>query len=273
MLGLVLLLQVGTPAPPAPPPAPPAEPPGAVTAPTPPGPPGWGPPYGPPPGYGPGYPPPGYGPGYPPAEGPPAQPVPDEDAGVVHWFMRLGLGGGPAGFSRQTTLLALEGYGGGKVWATLDGAYMPHERIGIGAFMGLNSRSSEPNTSGYYGRAPTLQDVAYFFGAQAPVLIVGSRDVALHVTPRIGFVSGRLAFEEDSSEYPVAYGSTALAPVVETPFQNGVLWGAELSLTSFTYHVGVALGLLRGVVGPTGDLGENHDHGGLYIMAEGSIDG
>ncbi|MBI4951284.1 MAG: hypothetical protein HY908_04570 [Myxococcales bacterium] len=270
MLGLVLLLQVGTPAPPAAPPAAPTDPLGAAPAPAlppggPPGPPGWGPPYAPPPGYGPGYPPP---------EGAPAPPpVPDADAGIVHWFLRLGLGGGPAGFSPQTTLLALEGYGGGKVWATLDGAYMPHERIGIGAFMGLNSRSSEPSTSGYYRSAPTLRDVAYFFGAQAPVLIVGSRDVALHATPRIGFVSGRLAFEEDSSEYPVAYGSAALAPVAETPFQNGVLWGAELSLTSFTYHVGVALGLLRGVVGPTGDLGANHDHGGLYFLAEGSIDG
>ena len=282
MIGLVLLLQGGTPAPSPPAPDPGAElgAPEARPQPTPdwaapnPGQPNWqaaaDPPSAPsnPPSAGWLQPPFGYA-GY----GGMAGATPDAVERVTRWFLRLQVGGGPPGLAPESTLLALEGYGGAKLWAMIDGGYMIHERIGVAAWMGMNYRRSAPRTAGTSTApsrtAPALVDVAYFVGAEAPILVVGTPELAFRATPRLAFVSGQLGFEAA----PDLYGFVNPEQDATAPFQNGALWGVELSLTSFIYHIGGSIGLLRGVVGPTGDLGRDHDHGGFYVTLDGAIDG
>ncbi len=158
---------------------------------------------------------------------------------------------GTAGFSEHNSLLSTAGYGGVKMWFTLDGAYMLHRRFGLGLWTGLNLRSSFPN------RGPSLSESAYFVGVQAPVLLVGKRAYSLHITPRLGFASGQLELDNDK----------------DAKFQNTAMFGAAVSFTSFTYHIGGSVSLMRAPTGPPGELGRDHDYGGFYVSLGGTIDG
>jgi hypothetical protein len=255
MLPLLVAMQVGQPDPGAaaqPPPPPPAQQqqsPQQV-------PPGYTQQY--PPGYAPQYPqqyPQGYPQQYPYAYGypyaqpekqrPPKKPEPDRP---VSWFVRAAIGVGPPGFSEQTSLLRLEGYGGAKFWATADGGWMFHENAGVGAWGALSLWSSSP------GLSPELSENAYFLGGEIP-LKLGSRDFSLVLAPRVGWGTGQLELLGDAS------------------FQHAFAFGADLGLTSFKYHLGGHIGILRAAVSPPGRIGRDHDYGGLYFLVGGSIDG
>lgn len=230
----------------------PAPPPGYAPAP----PPGYAP--APPPGYAP-YPYPYYPPYYPygpppypgaqPPQPPAPPPPPPEPERDVTWFVRLGLGMGPTAFSEQTDLLRLEGYGGVKLWAALDGGYLFHPNIGVGAWAAISRWSSSP-----YEQAPALGETAYFIGGEVPIRL-GSRAVGVLLAPRIGFSSGEQSLGGDA------------------PFQDALSIGAELSLISFKYHIEGSIGFLRASVPPPGELGRAHDLGGLYFLFGGVIDG
>jgi hypothetical protein len=166
-------------------------------------------------------------------------------------FVRLELGLGPAGFSENTALLDDMGYGGVKLWTTLDGAYMFHPNVGAGLWMGLNRRGASPQ-----GRA-SLNEVAYFIGAQLPVKLVGKRALALHLTPRAGFASGDVTIDNG----------------IESEAQGAFIWGGGLNLNSFKYHIGGGVSLMRAVREIQSPLALDHDYGGLYFHFGGTVDG
>jgi len=161
------------------------------------------------------------------------------------------MGFGTAGFSEHNSLLSTAGYGGVKMWFTIDGAYMLHRHFGLGLWTGMNLRKSHPNSG------PSLSENAYFVGLQAPILIAGKRAYALHITPRLAFATGQLELDNDK----------------DAKFQNTAMWGGAVSFTSFTYHVGGSLGLMRAQTGPPGEIGRDYDYGGFYVALEGTIDG
>ena len=188
----------------------------------------------------------GYPYGYPPREARPAKkPVVDRP---VTWFVRAGVGVGTPGFSEQTSLLRLEGYGGAKFWAAADGGWMFHENVGIGAWGALSLWSSSP------GNSPALSENSYFLGPEVP-LKLGSRSISLVLAPRIGWGTGQLEVLGDA------------------PFQHAFAFGADLGVTSFRYHLSGHMGILRAVVDRPGAIARDHDHGGLYFLVGGSIDG
>lgn len=205
---------------------------------------GWGQPYYPQP-----Y-------GYPPVA---AQPTPPEveqpDAAAeqddVGFFARLNLGFGTPGFSGNTSLLSTEGYSGFKLWTTLDMAYMFHRRIGAGVWFGLNRRASAPDVG------PALNESAYFVAAEAPIVLVGSRTFALHVTPRLGYAAGKV--EVDTAADGV--------------FQHAFMWGGAIDAITFKYHMCGGIALMRAETGPPGEAGRDHDYGGFYVTLGGTIDG
>lgn len=171
----------------------------------------------------------------------------------MHGFGRLELGLGTHGFSANTSLLSDVGYGGVKFWATVDGAYMFHEHIGAGIWLGLNRRTAGPTLG------PDLEETTFFIGAQAPILIFGARLFALHVVPRVGFASGQIELDDANG--------------VDAEYQNAVIWGGGITATTFKYHLGTTMGLLRAVVDPPGEAGRDHDFGGLYWTLGGTFDG
>lgn len=260
---LVLVMQLS--GAPQQPPAAPAAPPPLVAPPQPPAPPpGYSPqpgpayapqyapaPYAQPYPYGPqpypyGSQPYPYAYGQPSAAPPPRKPeAPDRD---VSWFVRLDIGIGPPAFSSETSLLHLEGYGGPKVWGFVDGGYLFHRNVGIGAWGSLASWSSHPSN------APGMAENSYFIGGEIPV-VLGSRAFSFVAAPRLGYATGQIAFT----------GSTS--------FQSALGLGLDLSATSFKYHVSGSLGFLRAAVSPPGEVGRNHDYGGLYVAIGGTIDG
>ena len=215
---------------------------------------GWGQPHYPQPSY-----------PYPPGPTPPAATAPaavgqkpetgalpsggqGEDVGL---FARLNLGLGPPGLSGNTSLLRTEGYGGIKLWTTLDAAYMFHRHVGAGVWFGLNRRASAPEIG------PSLNEVSYFVAAQAPIMIVGSRAFALHVTPRIGYAAGKVELDT----------------AAESDFQHSVIWGGAIDAISFKYHVTGGIALMRAETGPPGEAGRDHDYGGFYVTLGATIDG
>jgi hypothetical protein len=237
MLPLLVAMQVAQPDPGAAPPqgAPPPPPPAVAPQPYP-------YPYGYPYGYP--YPPPYAPPEATPAK-PPRKPVPDRP---VHWFARVAVGLGPPGFSEQTSLLRVEGYGGAKFVATLDGGWFFHENVGVGAWSALGLWASSP------GESPELTENAYFLGAELP-LKLGSRSVSLVLAPRLGWGAGQQEMLGDAS------------------FQHTIAFGGDLSVTTFKYHLSGHVGFLRAAVGPPGAAGRDHDYGGLYFLFGGTIDG
>jgi hypothetical protein len=223
-------------------------------------PPGWNPgtptpyPYGPPPGYAPAPPgygaPPAYGYGYPPpAYAPPASPPKkSEPDRPVHAYGRVALGLGPPAFSDETRILHLEGYQGAKLWVMLDGAYFVHPNIGLGVFGTFTSWTSSP------GDAPGLSELAFSGGGQIPIKF-GTRAISFVAAPRIGFAAGKLDLGGGGS------------------FQPAFAFGVDLGVVSFKYHVGGSVGIMRAAVPPPGEVGRDHDYGGLYLAIGGTFDG
>ena len=234
-----------------PPPAYPTPPPGYEPAPQP-YPWGYGPPPGQPasPGY---YPPaPGYGqpapPGYYP---PPPEQRPRPEHAPPTWFIRGQIALGTPGFSTETSLLRLEGYGGAKFWFELDGGYYPRfasGNVGVGLWAALSYWSSKAGDS-----APKLQELSYFIGPEIP-LRFGSRAIAFFAAPRLGLAVGKLDF-----------GGAA-------PSQTAFAYGAQLGAVSSLAHVTFALNLLRATVGPPGAVGRDHDLGGFSFSIGGLFD-
>ena len=168
------------------------------------------------------------------------------------FFWRLELGVGPRGFGPNNALLDKVGFPAVKSWFVMDGAYMISQRWGLGVWGGLNRRSSASNAS-----SVGLNAVAYFIGAEAPVALWGQHDISLHVTPRVGFLSGEVALDNAR----------------ETEAQQTAIFGAALSMQSFLYHFGGTIAYTYAPAGSPGELGGNHDFGGLYFALTGSIDG
>ena len=236
MLPLWMAMQVAQATPSAAPPPPPPPPP--ATAPY---------PYGYPYPYGPyGYP---YGYGYPAPEArPPPKPKPAVPDRPVSWFVRMCIGLGPPGFSAETKLLRVEGYGGAKLWGMADGGWLFHENVGVGGWAAFSFWSSSP------GEAPQLTENAYFLGGEVP-LRLGSRAISLVLAPRIGFATGQLELLGDAA------------------FQQALAFGADLGVTTFKYHLTGHVGILRAATGPPGEVGRDHDFGGLYFVFGGTFDG
>ena len=166
----------------------------------------------------------------------------------MRWFVRLSMGMGPPGFSPQTELMKLDGYGAVKLWAELDGGYLFHPNIGVGAWAAISRWSSSPDG------APALGETAYFIGGELP-LRFGSRTAAVVLAPRLGFCSGSMDLG----------GSV--------PSQHALAFGGELGVISFKYHLSASVGYLRASVPPPGELGRDHDLGGLQVLVGGTIDG
>jgi hypothetical protein len=240
-------LAVSPPPPPGLPPPPP-PPSSALPPPPPPAPPapGYPPGYGYPPAYG--YPPYGYPPPPPPLEPPGEARERAEPDRAPHWFARLDIGLGPPGYSDETTTLALEGYGGTKLWGLVDGAYMLNHVLGVGGFAGFNYLTNTPQY------APQLSETAYFIGGEVPIL-VGSRGVGLLLAPRLGYAAGNLHTS-----------GTA-------PFEPALAWGAEASLVSFKYHFELTVGYLRMLTDAGGQIDRSIDFGGLHFLIGGTFDG
>ena len=206
------------------------------------------------------------------ASAPPAAPDIAPDREEVHWFARIGIGLGPRGMASNNALLDAIGYPSVKMWAELDGAYMFHRRIGVGLWMGMNRRSSQPKQTNPNTQPPCittpcptfsveqgarLNAVSYFIGAEVPILLWGPRDYAFELVPRGGFLSGQL--EIDNEE--------------DAPFQKTGIFGGALTFNSFTYHVGASVAYTYAPVSSLSQLGRTHDYGGFYFMLQGSIDG
>lgn len=183
---------------------------------------------------------------------PPAQrPPPPVEEREVTWWARFELGFGTYGFSENSELLTQMGYAGLKTWATIDAAWMFHRRIGGGLLVGMNRRSSQPES------APDLNVASYFVTAQIPILLGGNRVWAFYVTPRGGYAAADLEFDND----------------VSTELQHTGTFGGALSFQSFKYHLGSSVGFMHTPTGALGDAGRSMDFGGLYFTLGGTIDG
>lgn len=233
-----------------------APPPGTAAPAPPPGypPPGYAPgypPYGHPPGYPsyppypfyPPYPPPGYGPR--PAETPPPKPAPERQ---VRWFLRGSVGWGFVSlFSEQARALRELGHGGLRFAGFLDGGYFLGPNVGLGLF-GAYSFGGD---SGELGR---LEEEAVFIGGQLP-LKFGGRSFAFLATPRLGFATGEQSFTGDAEN------------------QHTVVLGLDLSLVSFSAHLGGGFGVHYAPVGPPGGVGRDHNLGSFMFVLGGLLDG
>ncbi|MSP24561.1 MAG: hypothetical protein EXR75_05230 [Myxococcales bacterium] len=163
----------------------------------------------------------------------------------------------------------------------MDGAYAVHSRVGVGLWFGLSRGASRRGGDyRFNGYSPELvvEEAAYFAAAQLPVRVWGDRDLAIELVPRAGFATGSLELSHDAENNDVpqsiASGGTTSGPVSKNaPAQNTVVFGAAITLTSYTYHLGLDTGLLFAPVGPPGELARAHDFGGFYFAFGGTIDG
>jgi hypothetical protein len=166
-------------------------------------------------------------------------------------YARAQLGFGPPAFSQETSLLRLEGYGGGKLWLEIDGGYMTSlagRHVGGGLWCAVGRWVSPRG-----GSAPPLRETDYLVGLEIPVRF-GSRDIALLATPRVG----------------IAHGSIDLGG--DARLQSGFVWGAQASAVSSRYHLSASATFLSAVVAPPGEVGRPHDLGGLYFSVGGLLD-
>jgi hypothetical protein len=248
----------------APPLAPTSSSPGLQPAPGPPAPPAVAGSAGaypaPPPGYETGPQPYPYGYGTPPSQpypygyGPPGYappPPPPPARGPATWLVRAQIALGPPGFSEQTGLLRLEGYGGAKFWAEIDGGYFPRfasGNVGFGLWAALSYWTSSSGDG-----APRLEELSYFVGPELP-LRFGPRELAFFFAPRVGVAVGSQSFGGDA------------------PTQTGFAWGGQLGAVSSVAHLTFGINLLRAVIGPPGEVGRPHDLGGFYFSIGGLFD-
>lgn len=186
-----------------------------------------------------------------------APPPPDEDR-EMKWFARFEMGFGGRGLLDNNRLLTEVGYASFKFWAGFDGAYMVHPRIGIGGFLGMNRRASDPD-----GPTRSINTYSLFGGAQAPIHIWGERAYTFHVTPRLGLLGGSVSSEAFSLDDEDAGGHA----------EYTAIFGALASFQSFTYHLGVSAGWLFAPAGRPGEAGRAHDFGGLFLGINATLDG
>jgi hypothetical protein len=191
---------------------------------------------------------------FPPAQ-PLSEPAPSPPPPLVRplptWFLRAQVGFGPPAFSPETTLLRLEGYGGGKLWVEIDGGYMTSLFGGHagGALWAAVGRWISPGS----GSTPSLSETDYLVGLEIPVRF-GSRDLALLAAPRVG----------------IAHGAPDLGG--DALLQSAFLWGAQASAVSSRYHLSASVTFLSAAVAPPGEVGRPHDLGGLYFALGGLLD-
>jgi hypothetical protein len=178
-------------------------------------------------------------------------PQPPEKKRDVTWWARFELGFGTYGFAENNALIQEMGYGGVKVWSTIDVAWMFHRRVGAGLLLGMNRLSSQPDN------APDLNVASYFVAAQLPILLAGNRTWAFYVAPRGGYAAADLDFD---NEQP-------------TDLQHTGTFGGAVSFQSFEYHLGSSIGFMHTPTGALGELGRSMDFGGLYFTLGGTIDG
>ncbi|MFS8069722.1 MAG: hypothetical protein ACMG6S_25430 [Byssovorax sp.] len=182
---------------------------------------------------------------------PPPPPPPMLVRPLPSGFARVQVGFGPPAFSPETSLLRLEGYGGGKIWIEIDGGYMTSlfgRHVGGGLWCAIGQWISPGGTS-----SPSLSETDYLVGLEIPVRF-GSRDLALLAAPRVG----------------IAHGSPDLGGDVR--LQSGFVWGAQASAVSSRYHLSASVTFLSAVVEPPGAVGRPHDLGGLYFSVGGLLD-
>ncbi len=167
------------------------------------------------------------------------------------WWARFELGFGTYGFAENNAILSDMGYAGAKMWATIDAAYMFHRHVGAGLLIGMNRRSSEPDST------PALNVASYFVAAELPILLAGNRLWAFYVTPRGGYAAAELELDNDIASELLHTGT----------------FGGAVSFQSFKYHLGSSIGFMHTPTGPLGDTGRSMDFGGLYFTVGGTIDG
>lgn len=169
----------------------------------------------------------------------------------VHWWARFEMGAGTYGFGPSNALFTELGYGGVKLWTTMDVAWMFHDRVGAGVLIGMNRRSSQPDN------APALNVASYFVTAQLPIRLAGDRLWAFYLTPRGGYAVGDQEFDNDTP----------------TVINHMVTFGGALSFQSFAYHLGGSVAWMHTPAEAQGELGRSIDFGGLYFMLGATIDG
>ncbi|MEM9692069.1 MAG: hypothetical protein AAGA56_05970, partial [Myxococcota bacterium] len=128
-------------------------------------------------------------PGYP----PPAvftSPLPEDQrhpvtsfARPVRWFARVSLGLGSAGVQANNDALRDLGFNDVRSWFGVDGAWMVHPRVGVGAYFGFNR-----HTSGDEEVAASLNEWAVYGGVQAPIRLYGPRLLSVLFVPRVGLL-------------------------------------------------------------------------------------
>jgi hypothetical protein len=166
-------------------------------------------------------------------------------------FGRFQVGLGPPGFSRETSLLRLEGYGGPKLWLDLDAGYMfglTGRHVGAAVWGGLGRWHSPGN-----GSTPGLTELEYLVGLEIPVRL-GTREIALFAAPRIGVANGTLDFGNN------------------TPAHPAFVWGLQASAVSSRFHSAASVSYLSARIGPPGMVGRDFDLGGLYFSVGVLID-
>jgi len=203
-------------------------------------------------------------PQYPPPAGPEpesAQPPPPEEEREMKWFARFEMDFGGRGLLENNRLLTEVGYSSFKLWAQFDGAYMVHPRVGVGGFLGMNRRASDPG-----GLTRGLNTYSFYLGAQAPIHLWGERAYTFQFTPRLGFLGGAVTSDDDDFD-DFNDGSN------DSRAQYTAIFGGVVSFQSFTYHMGVSAGLLFAPAGRPGEAGRPHDFGGLFLGINTTLDG
>jgi hypothetical protein len=167
-------------------------------------------------------------------------------------FGRIQVGFGPRTASPETSLLGLEGYGGGKLWIELDGGYMITRFGGRHFGAGLWSAIGRWTSPGS-GASPSLVEMDYLIGVEL-LARFGTRDLAVLIAPRVGSVNGSIEIGGEGHSQPA------------------FAWGGQVSAVSSRYHLSASASFLSAVVSPPGELGAAHDLGGLYFSVGGLLD-
>jgi hypothetical protein len=174
----------------------------------------------------------------------PPRPPPPREWALPAGFGRIQVGLGPPGFSPETSLLRLEGYGGAKLWIEVDGGYMisPLGRHLGGAVWGGIGRWFSPGNAS----TPAFTEIEYLIGLEAPVRF-GTRVLSVLAAPRLGVTNGTFDL-----------GGT-------NPFRPAFVGGGQVSAVSSRYHLSVSASYLTARVPTFGPIAHTHDLGGLFF--------
>lgn len=171
-------------------------------------------------------------------------PPPPRPRDLPAGFGRVQIGLGPPGFSPETSLLRLEGYGGAKLWVEVDGGYMigPLGHHLGGAVWGGVGRWFSPGG----GSTPAFTEFEYFAGVEAPIRF-GTRTLGVLAAPRIGVANGSFDLGGTSLSRPALVG------------------GGQVSAISSRYHLSLSASYLTARVPTLGPIAPTHDLGGLFF--------